>query len=105
MKSVCQQLAPSAQAGKPLIVSIAAGITSQQLDAWLGGNMPVVRIMPNTPALLGAGASGLFANANVSAQQKQHSQDLMQATGITVWIESETLMDAVTAVSGSGPAY
>ncbi|MGH8109551.1 MAG: pyrroline-5-carboxylate reductase [Arenimonas sp.] len=105
MKTVCQQLASTAQANKPLIVSIAAGITSQQLDAWLGGNMPVVRIMPNTPALLGAGASGLFANANVSAEQKQHSQDLMQATGITVWIESESLMDAVTAVSGSGPAY
>ncbi|MEO8001080.1 MAG: pyrroline-5-carboxylate reductase [Arenimonas sp.] len=105
MKSVCQQLAPLAQANKPLIVSIAAGITSQQLDSWLGGNMPVVRIMPNTPALLGAGASGLFANANVDTGQKQHAQDLMQATGITVWIENENLMDAVTAVSGSGPAY
>lgn len=105
MKSVCQQLSPLAQANKPLIVSIAAGITSQQLDTWLGGNMPVVRIMPNTPALLGAGASGLFANANVNAEQKQHAQDLMQATGITVWIENENLMDAVTAVSGSGPAY
>jgi len=105
MKSVCQQLAPLAQANKPLIVSIAAGITSEQLDVWLGGNMPVVRIMPNTPALLGAGASGLFANAHVDAEQKRHAQDLMQATGITVWIENENLMDAVTAVSGSGPAY
>lgn len=105
MKPVCQQLAPLAQASKPLIISIAAGITSQQLDAWLGGNMPVVRIMPNTPALLGAGASGLFANENVDTEQKQHAQDLMQATGITVWIENENLMDAVTAVSGSGPAY
>jgi pyrroline-5-carboxylate reductase len=105
MKSVCLQLSPLAQANKPLIVSIAAGITSQQLDAWLGGNMPVVRIMPNTPALLGAGASGLFANEHVGAEQKQHAQDLMQATGITVWIENENLMDAVTAVSGSGPAY
>lgn len=105
MKSVCQQMSALAQASKPLIISIAAGITSQQLDAWLGGNMPVVRIMPNTPALLGAGASGLFANASVSAEQKQHAQDLMQATGITVWIENENLMDAVTAVSGSGPAY
>lgn len=105
MKSVCQQLTPLAQASKPLIISIAAGITSQQLDAWLGGNMPIVRIMPNTPALLGAGASGLFANENVDKEQKQHAQDLMQATGITVWIENENLMDAVTAVSGSGPAY
>lgn len=105
MKTVCQQLSPLAQANKPLIISIAAGITSQQLDLWLGGNMPVVRIMPNTPALLGAGASGLFANAHVGPEQKQHAQDLMQATGITVWIENENLMDAVTAVSGSGPAY
>lgn len=105
MKSVCRQLASLAQASKPLIISIAAGITSQQLDAWLGGNMPVVRIMPNTPALLGAGASGLFANEHVDAEQKKHAQDLMQATGITVWIENENLMDAVTAVSGSGPAY
>ncbi len=105
MKSVCQQLAPLAQFSKPLIISIAAGITSQQLDTWLGGNMPIVRIMPNTPALLGAGASGLFANEHVDTEQKQHAQDLMQATGITVWIEDEKLMDAVTAVSGSGPAY
>jgi pyrroline-5-carboxylate reductase len=105
MKSVCQQLAVIAQANKPLIISIAAGITSQQLDAWLGGNMPVVRIMPNTPALLGAGASGLFANACVTDEQKKNAEDLMQATGIAVWIENEHLMDAVTAVSGSGPAY
>lgn len=105
MKSVCQQLSALAQTNKPLIISIAAGITSEQLDAWLGGNMPVVRIMPNTPALLGAGASGLFANRHVNAEQKQHAKDLMQATGITVWIENENLMDAVTAVSGSGPAY
>jgi pyrroline-5-carboxylate reductase len=105
MKSVCQQLASVAQQNKPLIVSIAAGITSKQLDTWLGGNMPVVRIMPNTPALLGAGASGLFANDHVSEEQKRHAQDLMQATGIAVWIENENLMDAVTAVSGSGPAY
>ena len=105
IKTVCQQLSSLAQTNKPLIISIAAGITSQQLNLWLGGNMPVVRIMPNTPALLGAGASGLFANAHVGTEQKQHAQDLMQATGITVWIESENLMDVVTAVSGSGPAY
>jgi len=105
MKSVCRQLASTAQTNKPLVISIAAGITSQQLDSWLGGDIPIVRIMPNTPALLGAGASGLFANTQVSAEQKQHAQDLMQATGITVWIENENLMDAVTAVSGSGPAY
>jgi pyrroline-5-carboxylate reductase len=105
MKSVCQQLSALAQKNRPLIISIAAGITSQQLESWLGGNMPVIRIMPNTPALLGAGASGLFANAHVKHDQKKNAEDLMQATGITVWIENEQLMDAVTAVSGSGPAY
>jgi pyrroline-5-carboxylate reductase len=105
MKSVCLQLAPIAQANKPLIISIAAGITSAQLNQWLGGNMSIVRIMPNTPALLGAGASGLFANALVSDTQKMQADSLMQATGISVWIDDENLMDAVTAVSGSGPAY
>jgi pyrroline-5-carboxylate reductase len=105
MKSVCLQLAAIAQANRPLIISIAAGITSAQLNQWLGGNMAIVRIMPNTPALLGAGASGLFANASVSDTQKMQADSLMQATGITVWIDDENLMDAVTAVSGSGPAY
>lgn len=105
MKSVCEALAPLAQAQRPLVVSIAAGITSAQLSRWLGGDVAVVRTMPNTPALLGAGATGLFANAAVDANQRAQAETLMQATGLTAWIDDEAQMDAVTAVSGSGPAY
>jgi pyrroline-5-carboxylate reductase len=105
MREVCETLAPQAQATKPLVVSIAAGITAAQLDRWLGGDLAVVRTMPNTPALLGAGVTGLFANARVDAEQRLAAERLLSSAGATVWIEDEGLMDAVTAVSGSGPAY
>lgn len=105
MKAVCAELRDLAQAERPLVLSIAAGITATQLDAWLGGGLPVVRIMPNTPALLGAGANGLFANARVDAEQKALAERLFRATGLCAWIADETLMDTVTALSGSGPAY
>lgn len=105
MKTVCVELRELAQAKKPLILSIAAGITAGQLEKWLGGYLPVVRIMPNTPALLGAGASGLFANPQVNAEQKHFTENLFRATGLCTWIEDESLMDTVTALSGSGPAY
>jgi pyrroline-5-carboxylate reductase len=105
MKAVCEALTPLAQAQRPVVVSIAAGITSGQLSRWLGGGVAVVRTMPNTPALLGAGATGLFANAAVDADQRAQAENLMQATGLTAWIDDETQMDAVTALSGSGPAY
>jgi pyrroline-5-carboxylate reductase len=105
LKSVCQALAATAQSAKPLVVSTAAGITSPQLEQWLGGNLAVVRAMPNTPALLGAGATGLFANARATSGQRDLAENLLQAAGVTAWIEDESLMDAVTAVSGSGPAY
>ena len=105
MRAVCEALAPAAQATRPLIVSIAAGITAAQLERWLGGNLAVVRTMPNTPALLGAGVTGLFANGRVDATQREWAADLLEAAGRNVWIEDEPLMDAVTAVSGSGPAY
>jgi len=87
------------------VVSVAAGITTGQIDRWLGGGQSVVRTMPNTPALLGAGATGLYANPAVDDGQRLAAQTLLQATGITAWIADEALMDAVTAVSGSGPAY
>lgn len=105
MKAVCAQLRGLAQQRRPLILSIAAGITGGQLDAWLGGGLPVIRIMPNTPALLGAGASGLFANGVVDERQKRLAEQLFRATGLCTWVESEALMDTVTALSGSGPAY
>src|SRR4249919_2726557 len=105
MRAVCETLAPVAQASRPLIVSIAAGITTAQLERWLGGDLAVVRTMPNTPALLGAGVTGLFANARVDAEGRMRTAALLSAAGPTVWIDDEARMDAVTAVSGSGPAY
>jgi len=105
MRDVCEGLAPVAQSAKPLVVSIAAGITTTQLERWLGGALPIVRTMPNTPALLGAGVTGLFANARVDAAGRARTQALLEATGRCVWIDEEARMDAVTAVSGSGPAY
>ena len=105
LRGVCESLADVAQATQPLVLSIAAGITATQLDRWLGGGVPVVRTMPNTPALLGAGVTGLFANACVDAAGRARAQALLESAGETVWIDDEARMDAVTAVSGSGPAY
>ncbi|KWV10955.1 hypothetical protein ATB53_20035, partial [Xanthomonas translucens] len=105
LRSVCTELAALALAQRPLLVSIAAGITTQQLDRWLGGGHALVRAMPNTPALLGAGVTGLYANAGVDAAQRSHAERVLAAAGVSVWVEDEALIDAVTAVSGSGPAY
>lgn len=105
MRAVCENLAVQARTVRPLAVSIAAGITAEQLERWLGGNMAVVRCMPNTPALLGAGVTGLFANPQVTADGRAQAESLLASTGKTVWIDDEAQMDAVTAVSGSGPAY
>ncbi|MFL6588363.1 MAG: pyrroline-5-carboxylate reductase [Luteimonas sp.] len=105
LRGVCESLATVAQATQPLVLSIAAGITATQLDRWLGGHVPVVRTMPNTPALLGAGVTGLFANTRVDDAGRARAQALLESAGETVWIDEEAQMDAVTAVSGSGPAY
>ncbi len=105
MKAVCAELRGVAQQRKPVIVSIAAGMRLDQIDAWLGGGMAIVRCMPNTPALIGAGASGLCANTNAHAAQRKMAQSILDAAGVSVWIDDEALMDTVTALSGSGPAY
>jgi len=105
MRAVCTELAAVAQQARPLVVSIAAGITSAQLDRWLGGGLAVVRTMPNTPALLGAGVTGLYANPRVDAAGRARAEGLLASAGATVWIDDEALMDAVTGTSGSGPAY
>ncbi|MBB5864108.1 pyrroline-5-carboxylate reductase [Xanthomonas arboricola] len=105
MPAVCAQLADLAQTQQPLLVSIAAGITATQLQRWSGGATAVIRAMPNTPALLGAGVTGLYATACVSDAQRAQATRLLDSAGVTVWIDDEALMDAVTAVSGSGPAY
>ena len=103
MKAVCEALRPSLKPDQ-LVVSIAAGITCASMNNWLGAQ-PIVRCMPNTPALVRQGASGLFATAEVSAEQRQQAQELLSAVGIALWLNEEQQLDAVTAVSGSGPAY
>lgn len=87
-----------------LHVSVAAGIGSDSIARWLGTGR-IVRAMPNTPALVGQGATGLYARADVSAAEKALVQNLLQPTGLLVWVEQEQQLDAVTAISGSGPAY
>ncbi|QQQ00165.1 pyrroline-5-carboxylate reductase [Lysobacter enzymogenes] len=104
MREVCGSLAAQARAQAPLAISIAAGITAGQLDRWLGGGAAVVRAMPNTPALLGAGITGLYAN-DAARLRFDQAAELLSAVGPTVRIDDEAQMDAVTAVSGSGPAY
>lgn len=108
MKAVAETLQGNLD-HKPLIISIAAGITTQQLHQWLGGEkqqeLAIVRCMPNTPALVQLGASGLFANIHVNEPQKENAQTLLDAVGISIWLEDESQLDTVTAVSGSGPAY
>lgn len=89
----------------PLFISIAAGLRTRALTDWFGREVPLVRTMPNTPALVGAGATGLFANAQVSEAQRDIAETIMRAVGITLWLENEDHLDAVTAISGSGPAY
>lgn len=90
---------------EPLVISIAAGIPTSHLQSWLGETAAIVRTMPNTPAMLQAGATGLFAAENVNAEQHSLAESIMRAVGLTIWVEDESLIDAVTAVSGSGPAY
>ena len=90
---------------RTLLVSVLAGTTMAQLESACPDGQPVLRVMPNTPAAIGQGMSVLFANGHVSDEQKRGAEALMAAIGDTAWIEDEALMDAVTAVSGSGPAY
>lgn len=105
MKQVTEGLRDSVQSKHPLIVSIAAGIRSANLDEWLGGGIAVVRTMPNTPSLVGSGAAGLYANSLVSEEQKAVAESILRAVGLTLWLQDEKQIDAVTALSGSGPAY
>ncbi|MCM2131587.1 pyrroline-5-carboxylate reductase [Larsenimonas rhizosphaerae] len=104
MKSVCEPLKSQLKDG-PLFISVAAGLKVDTLDHWLGGGQSIIRCMPNTPSLVGAGASGLYGNARVTDTHRTTATELMQAVGIVEWVEEESLLDAVTAVSGSGPAY
>ena len=104
MPAIQAELRSTLEDKSPLLISIAAGVRIDQLERWFGA-LPIVRCMPNTPALIGAGATGLCANAAVSAAQKAKAQEVLGTAGVTRWIDDETLMDTVTALSGSGPAY
>ncbi|MGO9934766.1 MAG: pyrroline-5-carboxylate reductase [Steroidobacteraceae bacterium] len=105
MRTVASSLAPHLQALRPLVISVAAGIPHAAMSHWFGPQIPLIRTMPNRPALYGLGITGLYAPAGVAAPQRQLAEDLMAAVGATVWVDRESQMDAVTAVSGSGPAY
>lgn len=105
MQSVAEEVSSAIKQKAPVVVSIAAGIRVDALERWLGGKLPIVRCMPNTPALVKTGATGLYANAQVSESQKDQVESLLRAVGVTVWVEEEDELDAVTALSGSGPAY
>jgi len=88
-----------------LVISVAAGIRATDLSRWLGGHQRIVRTMPNTPALIGMGVTGLAAMAGLGESDRRAAQEILAAVGSFVWVEDEALLDAVTAVSGSGPAY
>ncbi|NAW33131.1 pyrroline-5-carboxylate reductase [Halomonas alimentaria] len=105
MRQVCEGMRDAVQARRPLVVSVAAGLPAETLVRWLGGDLPLVRCMPNTPSLVGAGAAGLYANAKVSEAQRHLATELMEAVGLVEWVDDEGLLEAVTAVSGSAPAY
>jgi len=105
LRTVAEQLKASLAIKKPLVISIAAGICSSDIQRWLGEDIPLVRTMPNTPAMIQAGATALFATSMVTEQQKNKAEALMRTTGLTIWLEKESEMDIVTALSGSGPAY
>ena len=105
MHEVALDLAASVQTTQPLVISVAAGIRTSDLARWLGGDCALVRCMPNTPALVQSGATALFATGSVSAAQKDLAENILRAVGLALWVDDEDLMDAVTALSGSGPAY
>ena len=105
MRAVAMSLAPHMTETRPLLISVAAGIPHAALARWFGPQIPVIRTMPNRPALNGFGATGLFAPAGVGAAYRALAEMIMAAVSATVWVEHESQMDTVTALSGSGPAY
>ncbi|MGB5306316.1 MAG: pyrroline-5-carboxylate reductase [Gammaproteobacteria bacterium] len=105
IKEVALELADTVAQSRALVISIAAGIRETSLRGWLGKQTAIVRAMPNTPALVQSGATALYANPAVNEAQRSIAESILRAVGMTLWIDDETMMDAVTALSGSGPAY
>jgi len=106
MQGLIGQLQPSIKSlNHALYISIAAGIPIVQLQQWIGNKTAIVRAMPNTPAIIGCGATGFYANEATSRQQKEMAEQIMRKVGVTTWVDQEALIDVITAISGSGPAY
>lgn len=105
VKTVCEKIKDIVAEKSPLIISVASGVNDSHMREWLGNEAAIVRVMPNTPSSVGAGASGLYANVNVTPEQKSLSEHIMRAVGIVIWVDNESLINAVAALSGSGPAY
>ena len=108
VETVCRSLKKCVETTKqpaPLVISVAAGVRASSMQQWLTEQSPIVRCMPNTPALLGLGATALFANQNCSAEEKSMAEQMLNSAGMTMWVTEEAALGAVTAVSGSGPAY
>lgn len=105
LRRVSEEIATLTQQHKTLVVSIAAGVNQNSLSQWLGEEVAIVRCMPNTPALVLTGATVLHANPKVSMNQRDLAENILRAVGLALWVEQEQDLDAVTAVSGSGPAY
>jgi pyrroline-5-carboxylate reductase len=105
MAQASTSIAPAVAQSGAVVISIAAGVTISSMQQRLGSEAAIIRCMPNTPALLGSGASALYANDRVSSEQKTHADAILEAVGITAWVETESELDAITALSGSGPAY
>lgn len=103
--SVLEALAPGLQQRQPIVLSVAAGVRIQALQSWCGAGVPVIRAMPNRPAFVGAGITGLFAPAEVDTTRRALAAQVMQSVGEVVWVATEEALDVVTALSGSGPAY
>lgn len=105
LQAVLEPLVAEFSQYTPLIISIVAGIRADSIEAWVDTPLPIVRVMPNTPALIGMGASGLYANQHVSTEQRGLTELLINSVGTSAWVTSEADIDSVTALSGSGPAY
>ncbi len=105
MHEVVSEIADTLKGTSKLIISIAAGVNLDSISGWLGDSLAVVRVMPNTPALIQAGAAALFANEHATETQKNTAEAILRSVGTAIWLETEKQMDAVTALSGSGPAY
>ncbi|MEM7027234.1 MAG: pyrroline-5-carboxylate reductase [Pseudomonadota bacterium] len=105
MQTVIIDISNSIKAEKKLIISIAAGIRLESIASWLGFDSAVIRVMPNTPALIQSGMAALFANSTTTKVQQEIAESIMKSVGNTIWLDDETQMDSVTALSGSGPAY